>query len=165
MNVLLMLLMTTSVPSADLVAQPPPATYASPIDDGAPEGGRHRLFGRLRALFSHRAPAPQKQPACGCGAVPGGALQPMPVALPAAPITAGPISPPVPTFGPAPSIAPTAVTVSPAPATPPQGMPSAPVTFPVSTTVPSSAMGPPQVTTPAAAPAARPMPTGPANPF
>jgi hypothetical protein len=162
MTALVMLLMTTGAPSAGPVAQPPPASWASPGDEGPPAGGRPRRCSRLRALFSHRPQGPQQQPACACGAPPGGPLRPVPVAVSGAPSAAGPIAPPVITSGPGPSSADPAVTVSPAPTTPPQQMPSAgPVTFPAGTTGPSPALSSPEVTTPpAATPAMRPMPSG-----
>jgi hypothetical protein len=166
MTALLMLMMTTSVPSADLVAQPPPASYTSPGAEGPPAGGHPRLFGRLRALFSHHSPAPQQRPGCACGAPSGGVIQPVPVAVSGAPIATGPITSPVPMSGPYPSSAGTAVTVSPVPTTPPQEMPSGgPVTSPVITTGPTPAMSRPEVTTPPAATPEGRMPVGPANPF
>src|SRR5262245_13391222 len=110
MTALVMLLMTTSVPSADLVAQPPPASWASPGDGGPQASGGPRRVSRLRALFSRRSQGPQ---------------QPAPVAVSGAPVAAGPLAPPVITPGRSPSSADTAVTVSPAPPMP-QGMPSRP---------------------------------------
>src|SRR5262249_26637913 len=136
MTTLVMLLMTTSVPSADPVAQPPPASWASPVAGGPQASEPPRRFGRLRALFSRRPQGPQQpapaaasgapvtppgygpsipdtavtvspaptppqemfrrpQPGCACGARPGGALQPVPVAVSGAPVAAGPITPPV----------------------------------------------------------------------
>jgi hypothetical protein len=167
MTALLMLLITTGAPSADPVVQPLPASWASPGHEGPRADGPPRRFSRLRALFSHRAKGPQQQPACACGARPGGALQPVPVAVGGPPSAAGPITLPVLTSGPSPRIATTEVTVSPAPATPPQEMPSTgQVTVPVGTTAPSPALSRTEVTPPPpATPAVRRMPAGPADPF
>ena len=168
MTALLMLLMTTATPGADPVVQSPPASYLSPDHEGFQAGGQPRRFSRLRALFSRRSQGPQQQPACPCRAPTGGALQPVPVAVSAAPSAAGPITPPSITSEPSPWIANPEVIVSPAPTTPPQPeMPSTgPVTFPVSTTGPSPAMSRPEVTTPpTATPAVQRMPTGRLDPF
>jgi hypothetical protein len=76
MTSLIMLLMTTAVPSADPLAQPPPGTWVSPGDEGAPSGGSPRRFSRLRALFGRRSQGPQQQPGGASGGSPGGAVQP-----------------------------------------------------------------------------------------
>jgi hypothetical protein len=167
MTALFMLLMTTAAPGADPVVQPSPASWASPDSEGPRSSERPQRFSRLRALFSRRSPGPHQQPGCSCGAPPGGVLQPVPVAVSTAPSVAGPITPPIITSGPSPSITKAEVTVAPAPTTPPAEMPSTgPVTFPVSTTGPSPAMSRPEVTKPAApTPAVRPMPTGRPDPF
>ena len=191
MTALAILLMTTAAPSADPVAQPPPASWGSPGDEGPGAGGSPRRFSRLRGLFGRRSQGLQQQPRSAWGGPPGGAVQPVPiaagpitppvmsqgpqqqpgcacgvrpvpVAVSSAPSAAGPITPPVRT-----SELPIAVTVSPAPTTPPQETPSAgPVTFPVSTTEPSPAMSRPAVTPttpPVPIPEMRRMPVGPAE--
>ena len=79
MTNLAILLMTTAVPSADPVAQPPPD---SP-----------QRFSRLRRLFGRQSQGPQRQPGSAWGGPPGGAVQPVPIA-------AGPITPPVMSQGP-----------------------------------------------------------------
>ena len=157
-----MLLMTTAAPSADPVAQPPPASWVSPGDEGPQAGGSPRRFRRLRGLFGPRSQGPQQQPGWAWGGPPGGAVQAVPVAVSGAPLAAGPITPPGIT-----SERPMAVPDSPAPTTPPQETPSAgPMTFPVRTTGPSPAMSRPEVTTPPAPTSElRQMPVGPAGPF
>ena len=90
MTALVILLMTTAAPSADPVAQPPPASWASPGDEGPRAGQR---FSRLRVLFGRRSQGPQQQPGSAWGGPPGGAVQPVPIA-------AGPITAPVMSQGP-----------------------------------------------------------------
>ena len=75
MTALAILLMTTAVPSADPVEQPPPASWDSPGDEGPRAGQR---FSRLRVLFGRRSQGPQ--PPLG-GAPPGGAGRLVPVPL------------------------------------------------------------------------------------
>jgi hypothetical protein len=94
MTTLVMLLMTTAVPSADPVVQPPPASWGSPGDEGPQAAGSPRRFSRLRGLFGRRSQAPQQQPGCACG------VQPVPVEVSGAPSAAGPITPPVMSQGP-----------------------------------------------------------------
>ena len=93
MTTLVILLMTTAVPSAYPVAQPPPASWGSPGDEGPQAGGSPRRFSRLR-LFGRRSHGPQQQPGGACG------VRPVPVAVSGAPSAAGPITPPVMSQGP-----------------------------------------------------------------
>ena len=78
MTTLVILLMTTAVPSAYPVAQPPPASWGSPGDEGPQAGGSPRRFSRLR-LFGRRSHGPQQQPGGACG------VRPVPVAVSGAP--------------------------------------------------------------------------------
>ena len=177
MTALAILLMTTAVPSADPVEQPPPASWDSPGDEG-PRAGRR--FSRLRVLFGRRSQGPQQQPGSAWGGPPGGAVQPVPIA-------AGPITPTVMSQGLqqqpgcACSVRPVPVAVSGAagPITPPvmsqgpqQQLGGAPpggagrlVPVPLSGTPtgPSPAMSRPEVTTPPMPPEMRRMPVGPAD--
>src|SRR5215472_9806519 len=93
MTALVILLMTTAAPSADPVAQPPPASWGSPGDEGPRAGGSPQRFSHLRGLFGRRSQGPQQQPGSAWGGPPGGAVQPVPIA-------AGPITPPVLSQGP-----------------------------------------------------------------
>src|SRR5262245_50210702 len=86
MTALMMLLMTTAAPGAVPVAQPPPASWAAPGDEGPRTAGSPRRSGRLRGLFGRRSQGPQPQPGSAWGA----------------PIAAGPITPPVLSQGPQP---------------------------------------------------------------
>ena len=167
MTALVILLMTTAAPSADPVAQPPPA---SP-----------RRFSRLRRLFGRQSQGPQQQPASAWVGSPGGDVQPVPIA-------AGPITPPVMSQGPQqrPGCAcgvrpvPVAVTSGAAgPITPPvmsQGplqqpgggagrLVPVPVSGTPSATEPSPALSRPEVPTPPVRPEMRRMPVGAENPF
>ena len=94
MTAVVMLLMTTAAPSADPVAQPPPASWVSPGDEGPQAGGSPRRFRRLRGLFGPRSQGPQQQPGWAWGGPPGGAVQAVPVAVSGAPLAAGPITHP-----------------------------------------------------------------------
>jgi hypothetical protein len=62
MTTLVILLMTTAAPSADPVAQPPPASWGSPGDEGPQAGGSPRRFSHLRRLFGRWSQGPQQQP-------------------------------------------------------------------------------------------------------
>jgi hypothetical protein len=187
MTTLVILLMTTAVPSAYPVAQPPPASWGSPGDEGPQAGGSPRRFSRLR-LFGRRSHGPQQQPGCACG------VRPVPVAVSGAPSAAGLITPPVISQGPqqqpgcACGVRPVPVAVSGAPSaagpiTPPvmsQGPQQQPggaagalpggagrlVPVPVSgtssATEPSPAMSHPEVTTPPVPPEMRRIRVGPA---
>jgi hypothetical protein len=175
MTNLAILLMATAVPSADLVEQPPPASWASPADEG-PRAGRR--FSRLRALFGRRSQAPQQQPGSAWGGPPEVAVQPVPIA-------AGPIAPPVMWQGPqqqsgcACSVRPVPAAVSGAagpitapvmsqgpqqqPGVAPPGGAGRLVPVPASGTPtgPSPAMSRPEVTTLPVPPEVRQMPVGP----
>ena len=140
MTALVILLMTTAAPSADPVAQPPPA---SP-----------RRFSRLRRLFGRQSQGPQQQPGSAWVGPPGGAVQPVPIA-------AGPITPPVMSQGPQQQ-------PGGASGVPPGGagrVVPVPVSGTPSATEPSPAMSRPEVTTPPVPPEMRRMPVGPADPF
>ena len=154
MTPLVILLMTTAAPSADPVAQPPPASWGSPGDEGPQAGGSPRRFSRLRGLFGRRSQAPQQQPGCACG------VRPVPVAVSGAPSAAGPITPPVLSQGPQ---------QQPGSAWggPPGGagrVVPVPVSGTPSATELSPAMSRPVVTTPPVPPEMRRMPAGPAGP-
>jgi hypothetical protein len=185
MTALVIFLMSTAAPSADPVAQPPPASWGYPGDEGPRAGGSPRRFSHLRGLFGRHAQAPQPQPGSAWVGPPGGAVQPVPSA-------AGPITPPVLAPGPQPQPgcacgvrpAPAAVSGAPSAASPitppvmsqgpqPQsgGAASAPpggagrlVPEPVSgtpgTTEPSPAMSRPEATAPPVRPEMRRMPVG-----
>jgi hypothetical protein len=171
MTTLAILLMATAVPSADVVpsadpmAQPPPASS--------------QRFSHMRRLFGRQSHGQQQQPGSAWVGPPGGDVQP-------APIEAGPITPPVLSQGTQqrPGCAcgvrpvPAAVTGGAAdPITPPvmsQGPQQQPgggagrlVPVPVSrthsATEPSPAMSRPEVTTPPVSPEMRRMPVGPAE--
>jgi hypothetical protein len=189
MTALVLLLMTTAAPSADPVAQPPPASWDSPGDEGPRAGASHRRFSHLRGLFGRRSQAPQQQPGSAWVGPPGGAVQPVPIA-------ASPITPPVMSQGPQqqPGCAcgvrpvPGAVSGAPSAAGPitppvmsqgPQQQPGGaagappggagrlvpePVSGAPSATEPSPAMSRPVVTTPPVPPEMRRMPAGPAGP-
>ena len=154
MTTLAILLVTTAVPSADAVAQPSPASWGSPGDEGPQAGGSPRRFSRLRGLFGRRSQGPQQQPGCACG------VRPVPVPVSGTPSAAGPITLTVMSQGPqqqpgaawggAPGDA-----VHPVPV-PVSGTPSA--------TEPSPAMSRPEVTTPPVPPEMRRMPVGPPGP-
>ena len=154
MTALVILLMTTAAPSADPVAQPPPASWASPGEEAPRAGGSPRRFSRLRARFGRPSQGPQQQPGGTAGAPPGGAVQPVPIA-------AGPITPPVMSQGPQQQPAGAA-------GAPPGGagqVVPVPVSGTPSATGPSPAMSRPEVTTPPVSPETRRMPVGPADPF
>ena len=154
MTTLVILLMTTAVPSAYPVAQPPPASWGSPGDEGPQAGGSPRRFSRLR-LFGRRSHGPQQQPGCACG------VRPVPVAVSGAPSAAGPITPPVMSQGPQQQPGGAA-------GAPPGGagrVAPVPVSGTPSATEPSPAMSRPEVTTPPVPPEMRRMPVGPADPF
>ena len=140
MTALAILLMTTAVPSADPVAQPPPA---SP-----------QRFSHLRGLFGRRSQGPQQQPGSAWVGPPGGAVQPVPIA-------ARPITPPVTSQGPQQQPGGAA-------GAPPGGagrVVPVPVSGTPSASGPSPAMSRPEVTTPPVPPEMRRMPIGPADPF
>jgi len=190
MTALVILLMTTAAPSADPVAQPPPASWGSPGDEGPRAGGSPRRFSHLRGLFGRHSQGPHQQPGSAWVGPPGGAAQPVPIA-------AGPITPPVMSQGPqqqpgcACGVRPVPVAVSGAPGaagpiTPPVmsqgphqqpgGAAAAPpggagrlVPVPVSgtpgATEPSPAMSRPEVTTPPVRPEIRRMPVGAEDPY
>jgi len=153
MTALVILLMTTAAPSADPVAQPPPASWGSPGDEGPRAGGSPRRFSHLRGLFGRRSQGPQQQPGSAWGGPPGGAVQPVPIA-------AGPITPPVMSQGPQQQPGGAA-------AAPPGGagrLVPVPVSGTPSATEPSPAMSRPEVTTPPVSPEMRRMPVGPPGP-
>jgi hypothetical protein len=174
MTSLVMLLLTTAVPSADPdpVSQPQPAS--------------HRRFSHLRPLFGRHSQRPQQQPGSVWVGPPGGVVQPgcacgvqpMPVAVSGAPSAAGPITSPFMLQGP--QQQPGSVWIGP-PGGAVQAVPTAagPLTSPVmsqgpqqqpgggtpSATEPNPVMSRPEVTTPPVTPQMRQMPVGPARPF
>jgi hypothetical protein len=181
MTTLAILLVTTAVPSADAVAQPSPASWGSPGDEGPQAGGSPRRFSRLRRLFGGRSQGPQQQPGSAWGGPPGGAVQPvpitppvmwqgpqqqpgcacgvrpLPVAVSGAPSAAGPITPPVMSQGPQQQPGSAA-------GAPPGGagrLVPVPVSGTPIATEPSPAMSRPEVTTRPVAPEMRRMPVGP----
>jgi hypothetical protein len=183
MTAVAILLMTTAAPSADPVAQPPAASWVSPVDEG-PRAGR--WFGRRRILFGRRSQGPQQQPGSAWVGPTDGTVQPVPVA-------AGAITSPVMSQGPqqqpgcACSVRPVPVAVSSAagPIASPvmsQGtqrqsggaagatlggagrVVSVPVSGTSSAAEPNPAMSRPEVTTPPVPPEVRRLPAGPADP-
>jgi hypothetical protein len=183
MTALAILLMATAAPSADPAAQPPAASWVSPVDEG-PRAGR--WFGRRRILFGRRSQGPQQQPGSAWRGSTDGAVQPVP-------ITAGPITAPVMSQGPQqqPGCAcsvrpvPVAVSVATGPINSPvmsqgtQQQPggaavvplggagrvvSVPVSGTTSATEPNPAMSRSEVTTPPVPTEVRRLPAGPADP-
>jgi hypothetical protein len=136
MTALVILLMTTAVPSADAVPSTDPVAQPPPTST--------QRFSHMRRLFGRQSQGPQQQPGCACG------VRPAPVAVTGG--AAGPITPPVMSQGPQQQPGGGAGRVVPVPVS---GTPSA--------TEASPAISRPHVTTPPVSPEMRRMPVGPAE--